>query len=575
MDANNLTHSMLAPFKITEIYHLAASFERSTESDEFLKSNFWHNVKLSHHITKLAKEMQVKRVVFASSYLIYNSSLYKESKYAIDEQTEINPRNICGVAKLMHEMELSFCDIPFIAARIFRLYGKGDRCIISRWVRAALRGEKINLYGEKSCFDFISDKDAAKALFLLAKTSHIGIVNVGSGVSTPISEIANYISKTLCVDINRVPCEKNHLNEFSRANISKLSILTGWKPRTSVFQGIDGLINYEKTSCATSTPTTNVLITSINSKYELMSHCNGLACVDKTYVSDCNEKCLVAYMSNTFWKMPKISEVTAIQDIENFIQANDISLIIPTRDASLPFWARAANTLSARCMVSPLRTIELCNDKLEFYRFCKENGLTCIPTFATVEDVTTDRIVIRERTGAGSRNYAIGINKVESQNHTQNMSDPVFSPYVEGREYTIDFYVNMQNELVSMVPRTRDVVIDGESHVTTTEHNPKLLDFVKKFVKKLRFWGHANLQLFENESGYHIIECNPRIGGASLVSFKAGCKSIQWAVQEARGKIIPTKIGQYISNLKRVCCKVGKYSNKPDEFMPKIYTYSK
>ena len=575
MDANNLTHSMLAPFKITEIYHLAASFERSTESDEFLKSNFWHNVKLSHHITKLAKEMQVKRVVFASSYLIYNSSLYKESKYAIDEQTEINPRNICGVAKLMHEMELAFCDIPFIAARIFRLYGKGDRCIISRWVRAALRGEILNLYGEHSCFDYISDKDAAKALFLLAKTSHIGIVNVGSGISTPISEIANYISKTLCVDINRIPCEKSHLSEFSRANISKLSILTGWKPRTSIYQGIDDLINYEKTNCATKSPTINILITSINSKYELMAHCNGLACVNKTYVADCNENCPVAHISSNFWKMPTFSEANAMQDIDDFVQANNISLIIPTRDASLSFWSKAANQLSVRCMVSPLKTTELCNDKLAFYRFCKENDMTCIPTFTSVEDVTTDRIVIRERVGAGSRNYAIGINKAESQKHVQNMLDPVFSPYVEGREYTVDFYVNMQNELVSVVPRTRDVVIDGESCVTTTEQNQKIWDFVQIFVKKLHFWGHINLQLFENDSGYHIIECNPRIGGASLVSLKAGCKSIQWAVQETLGKNIPVQIGQYINKLQRVCCKVGKYSNNPDEPMPKIYTYCK
>jgi carbamoyl-phosphate synthase large subunit len=62
------------------VIHLAATFERSAESYEFWEENFRHNVRLSHHLMSLAKDApSVKRVVFASSYLIYDPSLYQIS----------------------------------------------------------------------------------------------------------------------------------------------------------------------------------------------------------------------------------------------------------------------------------------------------------------------------------------------------------------------------------------------------------------------------------------------------------------------------------------------------------------
>src|SRR5690606_35695036 len=96
------------------VFHLAATFERSTETPEFWDENDRHNVRLSHHLMGLVKQVSsVRKVVFASSYLIYNPDLYTfdapaETPVTLKEEDPIHPRNLCGAAKLLHEIELQF-----------------------------------------------------------------------------------------------------------------------------------------------------------------------------------------------------------------------------------------------------------------------------------------------------------------------------------------------------------------------------------------------------------------------------------------------------------------------------------
>ena len=58
------------------IFHLAATFERTSETLEFWEENYDHNIKLSNHIGTICKNLpNLKRVVFTSSYLIYNERI--------------------------------------------------------------------------------------------------------------------------------------------------------------------------------------------------------------------------------------------------------------------------------------------------------------------------------------------------------------------------------------------------------------------------------------------------------------------------------------------------------------------
>lgn len=252
---------LLNPIEFTSfdpdvIFHLAATFERTEEDKDFWDFNFNNNVLLSHKVIDTAKFCKnLKKFVFASSYLIYDEKKYLFEKpqqpAPLKEEGAINARNICGSAKYYTEKELeflcNFSEYPFskISARIFRVYGRNSRDFISRSVRAALQKKSIELFFPENSFDYIFADDVAEGLIKLAESgADEGIFNLGTGKARKISEVIDVLK-------NHFPYlqiehkSKQGLYEESCADIEKLKNLTNWRPDISVEKGIEELIKYE------------------------------------------------------------------------------------------------------------------------------------------------------------------------------------------------------------------------------------------------------------------------------------------------------------------------------------------
>ena len=143
----------------------------------------------------------LKRVIFASSYLIYDPSLYsfdkpQKNSYRLKETDPIYPRNLTGMAKLMHEIELRFLgdfkcdDFSSVSARIFRSYGKHSRDVISRWIMSLLKGETLSVFRKEGMFDYIYAGEVAEGLIKLAENGNArGIYNLGNDNSRSIRYI--------------------------------------------------------------------------------------------------------------------------------------------------------------------------------------------------------------------------------------------------------------------------------------------------------------------------------------------------------------------------------------------------
>ena len=207
-DLNTLSRKEIQDFSPEVFFHLAATFERSIETPDFWQENFHHNILLSHHLLSLQKDLpSLKKIVFASSYLIYNPENYlfttpQTISIPLSEIGNTAPRNLCGMAKFLHEQELFFVKkfrphLQIINARIFRSYGKNSRDIVSRWIRALLKKESLNVYRPEGRFDFVYAEDVAKSLQLLADTQFNGIVNIGSGQSRSINELLEILKQYL------------------------------------------------------------------------------------------------------------------------------------------------------------------------------------------------------------------------------------------------------------------------------------------------------------------------------------------------------------------------------------------
>jgi len=552
-DLNFITKQELEYFAPDIFIHLAATFERSTETYEFWHENFWHNVRLSHHLMDVMKDLpSLKQVFFASSYLIYEPELYsfntpQEKPYSLTESDPIYPRNLTGMAKLAHEIELRFLEgfksdkISFINARIYRGYGKGSRCIISRWIRMLLNNEPIKVFRKEGIFDYIYSEETANGIIKLIENPNIsGTINLGTGNARRVSEVID-ILKIYFPSMKVFEEDSDIPYEASQANITKLKSLTGWTPKKQLEDTIPEIIEYEKLHLKDFEKENdfNVLVTSISKKIPLLkavrNACKKTGTSVKLYGADVNPECIGRYFVDEFWEMPN-SSIISFEIVADYCLKNKIKAIIPTRDGELQFWAKEKSRFSSvgiNVMVSNLETVNYCIDKLEFYK--KLDSLR-FPAIQTSENsnLNIESFVLKERYGAGSIKIGINISKQEAEKQAKSLLNPIFQPFIDGEELSIDAYIDKIGAVKGIIIRKRDLIINGESQITTTIENAELEKLCKNILEIKGFYGHVVMQVIIDKLGrFNIIEINSRFGGASTLSIACGLDSFYWFILES------------------------------------------
>ncbi len=598
-DLNDLREHELEALAPEVFFHLAASFERSVETQGFWGEGHHNNIALSHHLMDcMTRVPSLRRVVFASSYLIYDPALYtsaapQQVPTSLDEASPIRPRNLCGSAKHHHELELEFLsecpDLCFtsVSARIFRSYGRGSRDVISRWVRSLLAGEAIELYGAEGCFDYIFARDCARGLLALAASDANGVVNLGTGTPRRISEVVEVLSQHFpSMQARALSTEIPY--EAAAADVARLRDEVGWSPQMTLEQGISEIVDYEReqrgmvassrssfmaTPRASRSSHGNVLITSISKKVPLIrSVRRALAKFDpeaRVHGADCDPEALGLHFVDAFWQCPPLVDWN-VETLLEYCRANGIRYVVPTRDAELSVLADYRPALAAKgveVLVSSPACVRNCVDKLRFARLLEAAEL---PVIATAEAIDRSwgapTFVVKERTGSGSKNLHCNVDPEEARELAKSLSSPIFQPFVEGREFSIDLYRDRTGQVHGAVCRTRDSVVAGESQITTLVDSPGLVDLCERVVRALDFWGHATLQAIELASGeFQLLECNARFGGASTLSDEAGLESFYWFLLEASGEnLVSHSFVPVSGSLKLVRHPVDHFVNQPE-----------
>ncbi|WP_164545403.1 ATP-grasp domain-containing protein [Paenibacillus albus] len=287
----------------------------------------------------------------------------------------------------------------------------------------------------------------------------------------------------------------------------------------------------------------NVLITSIAAKIPLIKQVRSAlernGHFGRIIGADADENVIGAYFVDEFWLMEPI----CAWEISTFVSSckeRNIHAIIPTREGDLPFFSEHLMTLRAHeiyTMVSAQEAVQVCMDKWHFYEKVISWGIPVIPTYRSVDEAGRNRIVIKERRGSGSRGVTVNVDAAEALTYVAKMSDPLIQPFISGKEFSIDLYVDCVGEVKGVVVRERVLVVRGESQISRTLSHPLLEELCIRLVKKLGIYGHAVVQAFEQEDGtVLIIECNARFGGASTLGIRAGVDSFYWFLLESRGE---------------------------------------
>lgn len=557
-DLNTLVAHELARFQPDVFIHLAATFERSTESYEFWEENFWHNVRLSHYLMTIAKDLpSLRRVVFASSYLIYDPELYQFSKaqsqaVALKESDPVLPRNLTGAAKFSHEIELRFIDhfrssqFTTVCARIYRGYGRNSRDVISRWVRDLLLQQTITVYRPEGFFDYIYAADTAEGLIRLAEhEKEAGIINLGTGRARRVQEVVDVLRQHF-PDMVTHAAVSDIPFEASQADMSQFLARIGWSPVYTLETAIPEIIAFERQKLeapvATNEYIPTVLVSSASRKIPLVRAMQQAALKlhpnAKVIAGDISSAALSVHVVDEFWCMPPIKDAH-LADIIQGCRERGITAVLPTRDGELLFWAKHAPIFAEAgivVIVSPAASISLCVDKLAFADFGKTHALPFITTAGDVDAVTGITYVVKERFGSGARAIGLNLEKEAARAHAKTLKEPIFQPCVAGTEISIDAWLDKAHQIKGLVLRRRESILNGESQVTTTFRDATIEALAGQVLQALKLSGPVVLQaMITEDHQVQVIECNARFGGASTASIAAGLDSFYWSLLEASG----------------------------------------
>lgn len=553
-DLNTLQAWEMEAFGPTLFFHLAATFERSVESFEFWDENFRHNVRLSHHLIGLLRESPtLRRAVFASSYLVYDPQTYifnrpADAPVTLSEDHRLRPRNLCGGAKLIHELELDFlahfAQTRFSAAsaRIFRSYGRGSRDVISRWVRACLSGEPIEVYNPEGMFDYVYADDVAEGLIRLGLSGSAATVNLGRGRARRVAEVVAALRQHFpAMEVRTGQGEARF--EASQADMAGFARLLGWAPATELEDAIPRIIAHETAQAGAARPAPfNVLITSVSQKLSCVREARRallkLHGEGQVHGGDIDPDCPARGFVDAFWTMPRL-EALSLDALIGYCRDRRIGAIVPTRDGELAWFAERRAALAqagVAVMVPGPDAVDLCLDKLRFARELRALGYPAIPAFEDPASCASDRLAVKERFGAGSLGVRLGVSAAEALAAARQCRRPIFQPFIAGTEYSVDTFTAADGATKGAVARRRDRVVRGESQVTTAVDAPALEALCAEAATAIGLRGHAVWQAIEDAAGdLHIIECNCRIGGASSLSIAMGLDSFFWAFCEAAG----------------------------------------
>ena len=229
---------------ITHVFHLAAQAGVRKSWGRDFQIYTENNIEASQQLLEACTGRPLHRFVYASS-----SSLYGDNTAIPMRETALpQPVSPYGVTKLAAEQlcYLYFVNhgVPTTSVRYFTVYGPRQRpdMAFNRFIRAALNGDPITLYGDgEQTRDFTFVADAVAATMAAGDRGVPGrAYNIGGGSRVTVNHVLDVIGRLAGrpLDVRREPTQKGDMRDtFADTALAKADL--GFAPQVSLADGIE------------------------------------------------------------------------------------------------------------------------------------------------------------------------------------------------------------------------------------------------------------------------------------------------------------------------------------------------
>lgn len=212
------------------------------------------------NILTYAREMGVKRVVYASS-----SSVYGDSKELPKQEDKIgNPLNPYAVSKLTNELYAKVAHLNYgqevIGLRYFNIFGPKQSpqgpyaAVIPLFIESLIKGQSpfINGDGEQSRdFTYVENAVQAnvKAMFSSKESAKGEVYNIAVGERYTLNDLFEFLKEIIDVDVAAVHREPREGDiPHSHADVSKAKSLIGYEASVTFKEGLEKTVDWFRKS---------------------------------------------------------------------------------------------------------------------------------------------------------------------------------------------------------------------------------------------------------------------------------------------------------------------------------------
>ncbi len=192
------------------------------------------------------KKRNIRKFVCFTTILLYD---LEKISLPVSENQPLNPYiNEYVFSKYLSEEIVKYYkdSVPSIIIRCSNIYGPTKLVrpdLIPTLIQNIFASDDISVWNKKPLRDFIYLEDAAEAIIKLIDSNFTGHVNLGTGVSSSIGEVAKILEDLSGKKITDQRKDVSGPMHF-KCDISLLQSLTDWKPKHTIEEGIR--LTYER-----------------------------------------------------------------------------------------------------------------------------------------------------------------------------------------------------------------------------------------------------------------------------------------------------------------------------------------
>jgi UDP-glucose 4-epimerase len=203
------------------------------------------------NVLEASRKVNVKKIIYPASAAIFGEPSY----LPIDEEHPLEMLSGYGVTKhtVEHYLKVykTLYNIDYVVLRCANIYGprqdsSGEGGVIAIFCEKLLMDQTPYIYGDgEQIRDFVYVKDVAKAYLMALQSDINGIYNVSTNIKITINELFKVINELLNKNISCIYTDerKGDIRD-SYMTYDKIKGEIGWKPETSITEGLQETLNY-------------------------------------------------------------------------------------------------------------------------------------------------------------------------------------------------------------------------------------------------------------------------------------------------------------------------------------------